>query len=253
MQTFKKLSSRFNGTDSRPDLNLYLNIIAHEIRNPLVSIQAYANLLVEKYHGCLPSEGLDYLDRISSNLQRVDLLLADITKLAHISIDESRFNLVDTRDLVDAALESHLLQLRQKKLTFDVDEILPELYCDASTMILVFSNLIGNAVKYCRDTADGNIHVGYLCDEIFHKFYVRDNGIGFSARDSRRVFQIFSRLFNKKNVNGSGLGLSIVQQVVEGHGGQVWAESRKNHGATFYFTLPKNSPGISPSIPEIEY
>ncbi len=224
------------------EMNVYLNVIAHEIRNPLVSVQGYATLLQEKYGRTLPKEGLDYLDRIGSNLKRLDVLLADITRFARITIDEARFTKVPMADIVEAAVETHLFQLHQKKISLQIQSGLPELACDANCMVLVFSNLLGNAIKYSRESRHGLIEVGYLSDEIFHKFYVRDNGVGFRARDRKKVFQIFSRLRDKKDVGGSGLGLSIVKQIVEGHGGEVWVESRKNRGATFFFTLPQNSP-----------
>ena len=106
-------------------------------------------------------------------------------------------------------------------------------------IVLVFSNLIGNAIKYSHEKRGGQIEIGYSDEEIFHKFFVRDNGIGFKAADGKKVFGPFSRLLDKSNVSGTGLGLSIVKQAVESHGGEVWVDSKKYKGATFYFTLPK--------------
>ncbi len=242
MELGKKILKRDQQKIKQSDLNLYLNIIAHEIRNPLVSVQGYASLLQDKFGRYLPEEGMEYLQRIVANLNRTEMLLADITRLARISINESGFVCTHARDLIEAALESHLFQLNNQNIELTIAPRLPTLYCDANCMILVFSNLIGNAIKYSRDARGGRIHIGYLGDEIFHKFFVQDNGVGFRRRDSHRVFRVFERLRNKKNVTGTGLGLSIVKQIIEGHGGEIWVESRKNRGATFYFTLPKNTP-----------
>lgn len=224
------------------DLNLYLHIIAHEIRSPFVSIQGYCSLLNDKFKGHLPEEGQEYLERISVNLKQVDSLLADITRWAKVSIEENEFEKVPTKELILAASESHIIHMRQKRVTLDIQPDLPELYCDRNSMILAFSNLIGNAVKYSRERVGGAIQIGYLGDEIFHKFFIKDNGVGFRASERSKVFVLFNRLFNKRNVTGSGLGLSIVKQIIEAHGGEVWVESRKSQGSTFFITLPKNSP-----------
>ena len=222
------------------DFNLYLHLVAHEIRNPLVSIQGYTALLQEKYIEHLPPDGKEYLLRIAANLKRAETLLADITQLAEVSINESSFEKISAGELIDNALESHLLNIKKKKLQLTIQSNLPELFCDRNMMVLVFSNLIGNAIKYASDTREGIIDIGYIGDEIFHKFFVKDTGVGFKAVDRNKVFHLFSRLRNKRNVSGTGLGLSIVKQIIEGHGGEIWVESRKNRGTTFFFTLPKN-------------
>ena len=226
----------------KDDVNIYLHLIAHEIRSPLVSIQGYTSLLREKYLENLPPDGRDYLLRIASNLERAETLLSDITQLARVAIVESNFKKVAVRDLIDTALEPHWFRIKKLNLKIHVADDMPELYCDESAMNIVFSNLIGNAVKYSRDNVAGNIDIGYIGDEIFHKFFIKDEGVGFKASDRNKVFLLFNRLRNKKNVSGSGLGLSIVKQIIEGHGGEIWVESRKNRGSKFYFTLPKNSP-----------
>jgi len=226
----------------KDEVNLYLHLIAHEIKSPLVSIQGYTSLLQEKYLENLPPDGRDYLMRIASNLKRAENLLSDITQLAQVAIVESNFKKVAVNDLIATALEPHWFRIKKLNLQVNIAENMPELYCDPSAMSIVFSNLIGNAVKYSREKKAGTIDIGYIGDEIFHKFYIKDEGVGFKASDRNKVFLMFSRLRNKKNVSGSGLGLSIVKQIIEGHGGEIWVESRKNRGSKFFFTLPKNSP-----------
>ncbi len=226
----------------KDDVNLYLHLIAHEIRSPLVSIQGYTSLLQEKYLENLPPDGRDYLMRIASNLERAETLLTDITQLAKVAIVESNFQKIAVKKLVETALEPHWFRIKKLQLKINVAEEMPELYCDVRAMNIVFSNIIGNAVKYSRDKRVGKIDIGYIGDEIFHKFFIKDDGVGFKASDRNKVFLLFSRLRNKKNVSGSGLGLSIVKQIIEGHGGEIWVESRKNRGSKFFFTLPKNSP-----------
>ncbi|MFQ5649037.1 MAG: ATP-binding protein [bacterium] len=94
-------------------------------------------------------------------------------------------------------------------------------------------------LRAAKHSSDLNLCLHVIAHEIRTP---RDNGVGFPSRDSRKVFQLFRRLRNKSSVAGSGLGLTLVKQIIEGHGGEVWVESRKKQGATFFLTLPKQSP-----------
>ena len=93
---------------------------------------------------------------------------------------------------------------------------------------------------YSKNKIIARISIGCSDDELFYKFFIKDNGIGFRAQDRNRVFVLFNRLRNKRNVSGSGVGLAIVKKIIVGHGGEIWVESRMHRGSTFYFTLPKN-------------
>jgi len=227
------------------DFNLYLHTIVHELKNPLVSIQGFTSLLFEEYGKNLPKEGKKYLERIFFNLSKVESLLLDLSKFARVSIDESDFEMISANEIIEVAKEPVILQLKKKQITLVIQSELPDLYCDANAMIQVFSNLISNAIKYSHDHRPGNIEIGYIADEIFHKLFIKDNGVGIRSKDRNKVFLLFSRLDNKEGVSGSGLGLTIVKRIIEGHGGEIWVDSRLNKGATFYFTLPKENSILS--------
>ncbi|MFQ5771244.1 MAG: ATP-binding protein [bacterium] len=231
-----------NTTNHNEQFNIYLHTIVHELRSPLVSIQGFITLLAEDFSNNLPTEGTRYLERIFSNLSRVENLLTDITKLAKVSINEKDFVKISAREIIVAALESFEMSLNHKGIDIIIQPGFPEVFCDSKAMIQVYTNLISNAIKYARENKGGKIEIGYSTEELFHKFYVKDNGVGIRVKDRNKVFGLFSRLQNKKDVNGSGLGLSIVKQIIEGHGGEVWVVSRINQGTTIYFTLPKSSP-----------
>lgn len=222
------------------ELNAHLHTIAHEMRHPLIAIQGFTSLLSEKYSDSLPEEGQEFLERITHNIKRAESLLSDISKLANASVNEEAFEEICSRQLIETAVEGLHIQIREGNVEINIQEDMPRLLCDKESMILVFINLIGNAIKYARSKSVPKISIGCLDDELFFKFFIKDNGIGFRSQDRNRVFILFNRLRNKRNVSGSGVGLAIVKKIIIGHGGEIWVESRMNRGSTFFFTMPKN-------------
>jgi signal transduction histidine kinase len=221
------------------DLNLYLQTIVHELRNPILSIEGYTKLISEKLRSPLDDDTATYWQRILVNLDRLNGLLDDISKLAKVSVDENEFTWTPLPQIINFALDSFDLVNHVPQVAVDIQPGLPAIFCDTKMMIQVFSNLIANAIKYASDGKEVRIEIGYVDGELFHKFFVKDNGIGLRARDRDKVFQPFCRLEDKKDVSGSGLGLTIVKRIIEGHGGEVWLDSRLNRGLTIFFTLPK--------------
>ena len=118
---------------------------------------------------------------------------------------------------------------------------LSTIYCDGDRICQVFDNLLGNAIKFMRETNSPKIEIGYEDKIDLHQFYVRDNGIGIDPKYHRKIFEMFHRLKQTEDEEGTGLGFAIVERIMNGHGGRIWVESEAGKGATFYFTLPKKS------------
>ena len=113
-------------------------------------------------------------------------------------------------------------------------------------MILqVFLNLISNAVKFTSTRNRAEIEVGCLTDRSPPVYFVKDNGVGFNMKYYNRLFGVFERLHRREEFDGTGIGLAIVQKIVQRHGGNVWAEAVVDQGATFYFTLQSPPPGAT--------
>ena len=122
----------------------------------------------------------------------------------------------------------------------------PELLerADRNLIKIVFSNLLQNAWKFTSKVQGPRVEVGKLSNRKGAVYYVRDNGAGFDPAHSARLFQVFQRLHNASEYEGTGIGLATVQKIVQRHGGRVWAESKVNEGACFYFTLnPEETAG----------
>ena len=133
----------------------------------------------------------------------------------------------------------HNLQLSIKSARAKVTrDALPTLAVDATQMMQVFQNLIGNAIKF-RGERPPEIHVGAQQEPGRWVFSIRDNGMGIESQYFERIFQIFQRLHTRKHYPGTGIGLAICKKIVERHGGAIWVESQPGHGSIFRFSCRK--------------
>ena len=103
----------------------------------------------------------------------------------------------------------------------------------------VFLNLLSNAIKFSSPRDESLIEIGGHAEDGRNVYYVRDNGVGFDMRYASKLFGVFQRLHAPVGFAGTGVGLAIAQRIIKRHGGTIWAESKVNEGATFYFALPK--------------
>jgi signal transduction histidine kinase len=221
------------------ELKSYYFAISHELKTPLSAMKGYLSLLEEFHIPQLNSEAVQYIDRLGKNVTRMQHLINDLMEFSKIELLETDCQTV----LFDTILNEALLEL-QYSIHYNKVKIIqalqyPEIFCHSQFLGRALINLITNAIKYSRTNANPEIEVGYAEDELFHKFFVRDNGIGISKQEQAQLFRMFGRLKRKEGVEGTGLGLVITKRIIESHGGEIWIQSRKNHGATFYFTLPK--------------
>lgn len=228
------------------ELQSQFYLVSHELKTPLISIRGFANLLQEFHWEALDDEGREYLRRMIENVDQMEKLINNLLLLSRLRVEEEDLEAAPAKELIEEALLEQGYQIRETKATVRIAEDLPSVLCNRNLMVTVFSNLISNALKYSKASMAPQIDIGYDSDEVFHKFWVRDNGVGIAPKDRDRLFQLFSRLGNKRGVTGSGLGLAIVKRIVEAHGGEIWVKSRRGVGSCFYFTLPKHAgTGIS--------
>jgi len=146
---------------------------------------------------------------------------------------------VSTEKIVKDAFSNLADRLKDKSVKTVIAGNLPVIHCDGGRLYQVFENLISNAIKFLRDMDAPRIEIGYQSQGRNHQFYVKDNGIGIDAKFHSAIFEKFYRLPEVEDEEGTGLGLPIVERIVEGQGGTVWVVSEKNKGATFNFSIPK--------------
>lgn len=218
------------------ELEAFSYSVSHDLRAPLRSIGGFSQILLEDYEAVLDADGRDYLGRIRAASCRMGTLIDDMLRLSRVSRSELEKTDVDMSALANEVLTELLEECRERTVVY---ELAPGLVCEGDRQLLRIAlvNLFGNALKYSAPRSETRLEFGALQQGAAKVYYVRDNGIGFDMAYADKLFGAFQRLHAAAAFSGSGIGLAIVDRIVKKHGGQVWAESAPEAGATFYFTL----------------
>jgi signal transduction histidine kinase len=235
-------AERRRRTDDLERANGYLETftysVAHDLRAPLRTLSGFSTSLLEEYGDQLDEAGRGYAQRIDAAAERVALLVDDLLRLSRLWRTEiQNVQVVD----LSAAAATIAGELRcgtpGRRVTFDIQDGV----CAPADPVLirtVLRNLLENAWKFTGNRGEALIEFGARPDRGAGVCcYVRDNGAGFDPQYVNKLFRPFKRLHPMREFPGTGVGLASVRQIVERHGGRVWAESAIDAGATFYFTL----------------
>lgn len=223
------------------ELQEYLYTVSHELKTPIISMRGYSVLLQDYHMEKLDEEIKIYLERIVNNLDQMDQLVENLLDYSRINVSFEECERVPFAELLTEALDELSFQIQSSPVKLNISKYFPEIFCHRSFMLRVLTNLVSNAIKYSKNTNEPTVEIGYVDNEFFHKFYVKDNGVGMVQSDQDKIFQIFGRLNNKKGARGTGLGLVISKRIIEKHGGEIWVVSARGKGSVFYFTLPRNA------------
>jgi len=217
------------------ELESFSYSVSHDLRAPLRHIDGFARILKEEYAKELSPEAQRYLDRVLQGANHMGQLVDDLLNLARIGRKEMVLEATKLGDLAGQAW-AEVGQAEGRRIEWRMAP-LPEVKCDPGLLKLVFSNLLSNAVKFTRNREPAVIEVGACEIQGVTAFFVRDNGVGFDKKYADKLFGVFQRLHRQEDFEGTGVGLATVQRIVHRHGGDIWAESAPDQGATFFFTL----------------
>ncbi len=229
------------------ELDAFSYSVSHDLRAPLRSIDGFSHALLEDCAGELNEQGKDYLNRIRAASQRMGQLIDDLLGLSRMTRCELQREPVDLSALAISSADDvrKIWPDRQVELI-----VAPGLHVQGDRRLLqvVLDNLLGNAWKFTSKRERAVIEVGKVVHEGTTAYFVRDNGVGYDMVYAAKLFGAFERLHAMTEYPGTGIGLATVQRIVARHGGRVWAEGRVGEGATFYFTLGGEKPGIAPVL-----
>jgi signal transduction histidine kinase len=225
----------------------FMSVASHELKVPMTSIKGFAKLLTLGTGGQVTQQQRKFLEVISSNVDRMNRLVADLLDVSRIEAGRLRLEMgnVNLQEIIETVVQSVKAQIDAKELTLELDvpASVPPVWGDRDRLIQVLTNLVSNAYKYTPN--GGQIHIivnGKTEPESPDSLTisVRDTGVGISSEDQERLFTKFFRADDPRvrDVAGTGLGLSITKSLIETHGGEIWFQSEPGHGTTFTFTLP---------------
>jgi PAS domain S-box-containing protein len=245
------------------EVEAFVYIVSHDLRAPLVNIQGFARELdqscaqlksilgsctgVEKERQAvdqiLDEEMTGALKFISASSAKFERLIDALLGLSRQGRQIYQLTIVDMPELVANTLATLQQMIADAGATVTVDS-LPHVTADATALGQVFSNLIGNALKYRSPERPLKIEVGGEAQNGSACYWVRDNGLGIPETGKSRLFQVFQRL-HPAQAAGEGMGLAIAHRIVGRHGGRIWAESQEGEGSTFFFSLPLQTAAVA--------
>jgi PAS domain S-box-containing protein len=223
------------------ELEAFSYSVSHDLRAPLRHVDGFAGLLVKGEGAALSEKSRRYLGQITEAARQMGRLIDDLLVFSRMARASMAFSLVDMNHLVDEGIRQLQPEIQNRRIEW-IKAPLPAVPGDQSMLRQVFANLLGNAVKYSRPRDPAIIEIGCMQDSSDEAvIFVRDNGVGFEMEYADKLFGVFQRLHRAEEFEGTGIGLANVRRIVTRHGGRVWAESKPDQGATFYFTLSKKT------------
>ena len=222
------------------ELEAFTYSVAHDLRAPLRRMQGFLSGLRDEIGAGLAQEPAELLRRTVASLDRMDKLVSDLLKLSQVGREAGQFQDVSLNEIVEQAIADLKPQSHGRQVEWQIGQ-LPVVRGNPDLLRQAFINLLSNALKYTRPRTIAKIEVDQTSVRNSVVFYVRDNGVGFNMADASKLFTPFHRLHGERQFEGSGVGLAIVERIVRKHGGQIWVEAKAEQGATFFFTLHRNS------------
>jgi len=223
------------------DLSDFAAIVSHELKAPLRAVATLAQWTKADSANKLTAESRENLQEMVKRVARMDQMINGILAYSRVGREEERVEPVPLQELIAEVVHA-LAPPAHVRLTLDPG--LPVILGDPTRVSDIFQNLIGNAIKF-GDKVQTEIRIGCKEAEGLWEFTVADNGPGIEEKHFGRIFKIFQTLAPKDKTDSTGVGLALVNRIVERAGGSVWVESRKGEGSTFHFTWPKGGPQSS--------
>ena len=221
---------------SNAELEQFAYIASHDLKEPIRTMNSYAQLLGRRYGNALDRDGREFLAFIEQGARRMHSLVSDLLDYSRTVHEDIPVSDVDLNECASDALADLRAQIEECGATVTVD-VLPAITGNRHQLTQLLLNLIGNAVKYRAPGVPPDVHVSAIRKEGEWVLAVRDNGVGIDPQYFNRIFGLFKRL-HRDQYPGTGVGLALCKRIVESHQGRIWVESEPGSGSTFYFTVP---------------
>ncbi len=224
--------------DANRELEAFSYTVSHDLQSPLRVMRGFTNLLLKQVDGPLNNEQREMMQVIDNSARRMSELIKDLLRFSQLGRAPLDKQKIDMDELARTVMDDVRFNTPDFKATVEWNVLQPAC-CDTALMRQVWANLLGNAVKYSGKVDKPVVQVGMTEKDGQPVYYVKDNGAGFDMKHIDKLFGVFQRMHTLSEFEGSGVGLATVQRIIKRHGGDIWADSKVNEGATFYFTLPE--------------
>jgi chemotaxis family two-component system sensor kinase Cph1 len=218
------------------ELDTFSFTISHDLKNPLSTIKGYAQMLTKTSN--LESRTQDVLSKIDGKVDRMNSMINEVLEYSRIGRMDLNPIAVDVMPLIDEHIKDLKLVYNAHHLKVNVGKT-PVIQGDPTMISQVFANLLSNAIKYSLPSGSPEIHIDATEGESEIVYTIRDNGVGIDIKQLPMVFELFKRMDNVKDIEGTGVGLAIVKRIVEKHNGKIWADSKLGEGSTFFVSFKK--------------
>ena len=218
------------------ELEAFSYSVSHDLRAPLRAIDGFSRILIEEHAQEQTSEAQEYLQLVRENTLKMGRLVDDLLAFSRLSRQPLKVQHVEPAILVRHVLDDLRNEQEVRRIEVSIGD-LPSCQADPALLKQVWVNLLSNAIKYTRTREPARIEIGYQQTAEEQIYFVRDNGVGFDMKYVNKLFGVFQRLHRAEEYEGTGVGLAIVQRIIQRHGGRVWVEAEVDKGAIFYFTI----------------
>ncbi len=233
------------------ELEDFVYIISHDLKEPLFAIEGHTSILFKAYKDTFDDKGKFYVNRIKINIDTMSRRIDEIMEVMKVGRVTYELENNDSGAMVKDIVETLEGRIKDNKINVIIQDNLPTILCDEERMKDVLSNLLANAIKFMGNNNQGQIRIGCDKNGDYYNFYVEDTGIGIQEEYQKQIFKIFRRL-GEVEVEGSGVGLAMVKKIVELHKGKVWVESpvKDGRGSRFCFAMPisRKLDSVSPEL-----
>ncbi|OEY73924.1 PAS domain-containing sensor histidine kinase [Salegentibacter salarius] len=223
---------------SNKELEQFAYIASHDLQEPLRMVTSFLTQLKKKYDHKLDDKAQQYIYFAHDGATRMRQIILDLLEYSRVGRVAHKVTAVNLEHLVSEVLSLQKKSIEEKNAKIEIG-VLPELEVEEPVLRQLFSNLIGNALKYYSKERQPEIKISSLEKEKHWEFKISDNGIGIEEEFKEQIFIIFQRLHQRDEYEGTGIGLAICKKIVDNFGGEIWVDSRLGEGSSFYFTIPK--------------
>ncbi len=227
--------------EANQELESFEASVSHDLRGPLRHVMGYSEMVLADYAAEVPESALVFIRKIRDGAARMERLIEALLEFSRVGKQALCRETVDMTTMWREVLLELRADLKNRTIDVSIGE-LPSCHADPILLRQVVVNLLGNALKYSRTRERSIIAISSRSQSDIQGpvYVIKDNGIGFDMKYAEKLFAVFERLPNARDFEGTGVGLTTVQRIVQRHGGRIWAESTPDASATFYFTLGDN-------------